>query len=107
MKASGGSGSTVLFDDNVIEGVPAGRYEVNVRDNFGNDVVFFQDVTEPEELSVAATAGNIDGFNLNCSVVAMAGLPLSEKEGLSLTLSPGVASRTDRSLVPWPLVFIP
>jgi gliding motility-associated-like protein len=63
----GGSGSTVLFDDNVIEGVPAGRYEVNVRDNFGNDVVFFQDVTEPEELSVAATAGNIDGFNLNCS----------------------------------------
>lgn len=62
----GGNGSTLLFDNNIIEGVPAGRYEINVRDNFGNDVVFFQEVTEPAALTVAATAADIDGFNLSC-----------------------------------------
>ncbi len=62
----GGNGTTVLFDDNRIQGVPAGRYEINVRDNFGNDVVFFQEVTEPIELLASATAAAIDGFNLSC-----------------------------------------
>ena len=62
----GGTGSTTLFDNNVIEGVPAGRYEINVRDNFGNDVVFFQEVTEPAELFARAIAADIDGFNLSC-----------------------------------------
>ena len=62
----GGAGVTSLFDNNLIEGVPAGRYEINVRDNFGNDVVFFQEVTEPAELMATATAADIDGFNLSC-----------------------------------------
>lgn len=65
-ESTNGNGSTILFDDNMINGVPAGRYEINVRDNFGNDVVFFQEVTEPAELTASALAADIDGFNLSC-----------------------------------------
>jgi gliding motility-associated-like protein len=62
----GGVGTTSLFQDNAIEGVPAGTYEINVRDDFGNDVVFFQEVTDPLELTVAAESMMIDEFNLSC-----------------------------------------
>jgi gliding motility-associated-like protein len=36
-------------------------------DNFGNNVVLFQEVTEPSVLSVATSAIDIDGFNLSCN----------------------------------------
>ena len=62
----GGTGSTILFSDNQINNVPAGTYEINIRDDFGNDVVLFQDVLQPSVLSVATDAIDIDGFNLSC-----------------------------------------
>lgn len=64
--AIGGTGSTILFANNLIENVPAGIYEINIMDNFGNDVVLFQEVTEPSVLTVATDAIDIDGFNLSC-----------------------------------------
>ncbi len=63
----GGTGSTNLFTDNQINGVPAGTYEINIMDGFGNDVVLFQEVTEPSVLSVVSDAVVIDGFNLSCN----------------------------------------
>jgi len=63
----GGTGSTLLFTDNQINGVPAGTYEINIMDGFGNDVVLFQEVIEPPVLSVVADAIAIDGFNLSCN----------------------------------------
>ena len=36
-------------------------------DDFGNNVVLFQEVTEPSILAVATDAIDIDGFNLNCN----------------------------------------
>ena len=62
-----GNGSTLLFDNNEIDNVPAGIYEINIMDNFGNDVVLFQEVTEPFVLTVATEAVDIDGFNLSCN----------------------------------------
>ncbi|WP_245557498.1 T9SS type B sorting domain-containing protein [Neolewinella persica] len=62
----GGAGTTILFQDNAIEGVPVGTYEINVRDDFGNDVVFFQEVMEPTELTVMAESRQIDEYNLSC-----------------------------------------
>lgn len=62
----GGTGTTNLLTNNVIQGVPAGEYEINVRDNFGNDVVFFQTVTEPAPLMATATPVAIGSFNLSC-----------------------------------------
>lgn len=63
----GGTGSTILFTDNQINNVPAGTYEINIMDDFGNDVVLFQEVTEPPVLTVATEAIDIDGFNLSCN----------------------------------------
>ena len=63
----GGIGSTLLFTDNQINGVPAGTYEINIMDGFGNDVVLFQEVIEPSVLSVTTDAVDIDGFNLSCN----------------------------------------
>lgn len=62
----GGNGSTNLFTGNEISGVPAGTYEINVRDNFGNDVVLFQRVEDPAELEVTALAADIGSFQLSC-----------------------------------------
>lgn len=62
-----GSGSTILFDNNQIANVPAGIYEINIMDDFGNNVVLFQEVTEPPVLSVATEAIDINGFNLSCN----------------------------------------
>ena len=64
--AIGGVGSTILFTNNMISGVPAGTYEINIQDDFGNDVVLFQEVTEPPVLTVTTEAIDINGFNLSC-----------------------------------------
>lgn len=61
-----GNGTTNLLANNEIAGVPEGTYEINVRDNFGNDVVFFQEVTESPELTAAALATDIGAFQLSC-----------------------------------------
>lgn len=63
----GGTGNTSLFTDNQIPNVPAGIYEINIMDNFGNNTVLFQEVTEPPVLNVAAAAIDINGFNLSCN----------------------------------------
>lgn len=62
----GGTGSTNLLINNAIDGVPVGVYEINIQDNFGNDVVLFQTVTEPTELFATVTAANVGDFNLSC-----------------------------------------
>ncbi len=62
----GGTGSTNLFTDNEIPGVPAGVYEINIMDTFGNDVVLFQEVTEPPPINIQMEATDINGFNLSC-----------------------------------------
>ncbi len=62
-----GTGSTNLFIDNQIVNVPAGYYEINIMDGFGNDVVLFQEVTEPQSLAVDVDALDIDGYNLSCN----------------------------------------
>ncbi|WP_020539340.1 gliding motility-associated C-terminal domain-containing protein [Lewinella cohaerens] len=63
----GGTGSTLLFANNQIPNVPAGIYEINIMDDFGNNVVLFQEVTEPSVLRVTADAIDIDGFDLSCN----------------------------------------
>ena len=62
----GGTGSTNLFINNEITGVPVGVYEINIMDTFGNDVVIFQEVTEPPPLVIGVEAVDINGFNLSC-----------------------------------------
>ena len=65
--AISGSGSTILFSNNQIANVPVGIYEINIMDDFGNNVVLFQEVTEPSVLTVATEAVDINGFNLSCN----------------------------------------
>ncbi len=62
----GGTGSTNLFTNNEILGVPAGVYEINIMDTFGNDVVIFQEVTEPPAINIQMEAVDLNGFNLSC-----------------------------------------
>lgn len=62
-----GSGTTNLFTDNLIENIPAGFYEINVSDDFGNDVVFIQEVTDPPTLTLAIDVSDYNGYNLTCN----------------------------------------
>ncbi len=62
----GGTGNTNLFINNEILNVPAGIYEINIMDTFGNDVVMFQEVTEPPAINIEMQAVDLNGFNLSC-----------------------------------------
>lgn len=61
-----GNGSTPLLTDNQIPNVPAGVYQIYVSDNFGNDVVVLQEVTEPSVLEIELVASDYNGFNVSC-----------------------------------------
>jgi gliding motility-associated-like protein len=62
----GGNGSTTLFDNNMIANVPAGIYEINISDNFGNQAVVFQEVVDPPLLELTLDAIDIDDFHISC-----------------------------------------
>jgi gliding motility-associated-like protein len=50
-----------------IPNLPAGSYSVFVKDNFGNDVVFFQEITEPAALAVQANTSDFNGYQISCA----------------------------------------
>lgn len=61
-----GTGSTDLFTDILIENIPAGVYEINVSDSFGDDVVFIQEVIDPAVLSLNISTTDFNGLDLSC-----------------------------------------
>ena len=61
-----GTGMTNLLVNNQIPGVPAGTYQIFISDNFGNDVVVLQDVTEPPQLIAELIPSDFNGFNVSC-----------------------------------------
>ncbi|MFK7809059.1 MAG: gliding motility-associated C-terminal domain-containing protein [Saprospiraceae bacterium] len=61
-----GNGSTNLFENNTISGVPAGDYVIDIFDTFGNTTVEFQSVFDPPILSVTVDPIAIDQYNLSC-----------------------------------------
>ncbi len=78
-----GSGSTNLETDVVVESLPAGIYEINISDSFGEDLVFIQEVLDPPVLTVSIDATDYNGYNLSCyeaqdgiaSVIGNGGVP--------------------------------
>ena len=62
----GGNGTTTLFTNILIENVPAGIYEINIIDNFGDDIVFIQEVNDPPVLNLNIDAVDFNGVNLTC-----------------------------------------
>ncbi len=79
----GGSGSTNLLTSILIENLPAGIYEINITDSFGDDIVFIQELSDPPVLTVNIDAVDNNGYNLTCynandgvaSVVGSGGVP--------------------------------
>lgn len=61
-----GTGTTNLLMDNEIPDVPAGIYQIYITDDFGNDVVVLQEVTEPPILQLGFLPSDYNGFNLSC-----------------------------------------
>lgn len=61
-----GTGNTDLFTEVTIDNLPAGVYEINVVDNFGDDVVFIQEIINPPVLSISFNAVDFNGYNLSC-----------------------------------------
>lgn len=64
--ASGTGNVTALYITETIPNLEAGSYAILLKDNFGNDVAFFQDVKEPAELALTAQKSEFNGFNLSC-----------------------------------------
>lgn len=62
----GTGGVTALNTTEVIPNLPVGAYSVLLKDNFGNDVAFFQEVSEPTALAFSSTSSDFNGFNIRC-----------------------------------------
>ena len=61
-----GAGTTQLLVNNQIPNIPAGEYQIYIEDDFGNDVVVLQTVTEPTRLEIELVPSDYDGFNVSC-----------------------------------------
>lgn len=61
-----GTGTTNLLENNEIPNLSAGTYQIYISDNFGNDVVVLQEVTEPTLLEASITAIDYNGFGVSC-----------------------------------------
>ncbi len=61
-----GTGTTNLLVNNQIPNIPAGSYQIYISDDFGNDVVVTQTVTEPPVLDAFLTPSDNGGFNVSC-----------------------------------------
>ncbi|MBL7809086.1 MAG: gliding motility-associated C-terminal domain-containing protein, partial [Saprospiraceae bacterium] len=65
-----------------ISNLPKGSYTILVKDNFGNDVVFIQDVTEPPVMTVASTVSDFKGFHIRCAGDANGTIALATTGGV-------------------------
>ncbi len=63
-----GDGTTPLLTNNEILNVPAGVYQIYISDDFGNDVVVIQEVTEPPVLEIELEVSDYGGFNVSCDM---------------------------------------
>lgn len=61
-----GVGTVNSLSDIVIDNLPAGVYEINITDSFGDDIVFIYEVIDPPLLVVDVTAVDYNDFNLTC-----------------------------------------
>ncbi len=61
-----GNGMTDLLINNEISNVAAGTYQIYVSDEFGNDGVILQEVTEPPALQLELLPSDYNGFNVSC-----------------------------------------
>ncbi len=63
-----GTGSVVTLNAlQTIPNLPAGNYSVFVKDNFGNDVVFFQDIIDPPALVAQINTVDYNGYQISCA----------------------------------------
>lgn len=61
-----GTGMTNLLVNNEIPNIAAGTYQIYIQDDFGNDVVVLQEVTEPAPMAIQLLPSDFNGFNLSC-----------------------------------------
>lgn len=61
-----GTGMTDLLINNQIPGIPAGTYQIYISDDFQNDVVILQEVTEPPVMEIQMNPSDYDGYNVSC-----------------------------------------
>lgn len=54
--------NTIVNIDNLV----AGTYLINISDNFGNELVLIQEVTEPSILDLSLFASDYNGWNVSC-----------------------------------------
>jgi len=62
-----GTGTTDLLTNNEIPNIPVGFYQIYIEDNFGNDVVVQQEITEPDFLDLDLTPSDYFGYQLSCA----------------------------------------
>ncbi len=61
-----GMGQTDLLNNIEINNVPAGTYQIYIEDDFGNDGVLLQEVTEPNRLELDFVPSDFVGYNVSC-----------------------------------------
>ncbi|MEM1215087.1 MAG: gliding motility-associated C-terminal domain-containing protein [Bacteroidota bacterium] len=66
---SGAAGTGVLSAINTVEQISnlaAGTYLITINDDFGNDLILIEEVTEPQVLNTELVTTDYNGFNVSC-----------------------------------------
>lgn len=65
---AGGNGILNMLNANTtIAGLGVGTYLVTINDNFGNDLILIQEVTEPPTLDATIETSDFNGFGVSCA----------------------------------------
>ncbi len=86
-----GTGTTNLLTNNEIPNIAQGVYQIYISDDFGNDVVFLQEVSEPDVLGIDLEPSDYGGFNVSCFLFE--GLP-GDDGTLTANVTGGVSPYT-------------
>lgn len=79
---SGTGTIAALNTQEAIQNLPAGSYSILVKDNFGNDVAFFQEITEPPVLAFTLDKSDYKGWNIRCNGAANGSIQVGLSGGI-------------------------
>ena len=70
-----------LYETVTLQGLDAGHYEIYIKDNFGNQKIIYQTITQPEILQSQVKLSDYNGYQISCSGSTDGRIDLSTQGG--------------------------
>lgn len=85
-----------LYETVTLQGLDAGHYEIYIKDNFGNQKIIYQTITQPEILQSQVKLSDYNGYQISCSGSTDGRIDLNTQGGPNLIAFLGITLRLIR-----------